>query len=632
MNKRLLIILLLTGFLLLPGCGFLAQSPKEQPPKENPETLVSTSQSSSPEEAKPSPDETDDDPDIKQGQLIDPFEGMSDEERYHFFINDLKSKDAEKRWTAAHNLGVLGDRRALPLLIEALNDKNKNVSAMATWALGAMRAKEAVIPIIKHIEKAMKDDRNSPPYAVEALRDIGDKRAIPALTMIIRESSDTGGKEVAVKAITRICGVEATDLYVELLKNQDDDVRASAAMALSKFPHKKASEALVKAMNEVDPMVSESAAVALGMLGDKRAQGKLTALLKNSSDPETLPRAANALASIGGPEVIKELVKLFNNNDHDVRQATVKSFAYLPQRKVPPELMEIINGKDTGLKSLAIQSAGETGDRDIIPILKKMDDGHKSDVNIAIRNAVKLIEEGGGKKAAPVMEKEKSAVVKCYVARLEMKDIQDFNPEDSADVDKQALKTLENKSIDEIIKELSAPGADNRRSAALILGNTKKKDKRIVPALIKTLNDPDSDVRWNVAKALGKIGDPQAVPALIEGCEDPDKDVREDMVEALGWIGDKRAVKPVIKSLDDEYLSVRMAAAEALGTLKDPRAIPPLVKALKDSHPEVRKDAAKALAKIGNKSVIKPLEQLKNDPDETVRQAVQESLKALEEK
>lgn len=65
----------------------------------------------------------------------------------------------------------------------------------------------------------------------------------------------------------------------------------------------------------------------------------------------------------------------------------------------------------------------------------------------------------------------------------------------------------------------------------------------------------------------------QAHPDVREASGDPD--VRVEIARILGRIGDERAVVPLITALDD-LPEVGMAAAEALGRLRDPRAVEPL--------------------------------------------------------
>jgi len=98
--------------------------------------------------------------------------------------------------------------------------------------------------------------------------------------------------------------------------------------------------------------------------------------------------------------------------------------------------------------------------------------------------------------------------------------------------------------------------------------------------LIKSLSSPHLDVRKSAANALGKIGDPVSVPALLGAAKDVAPDVRGSVATALGKIGDPAAVPALTAALGDENLDVRLHAAEALGEISDPAALPPLTAAL----------------------------------------------------
>jgi len=78
-----------------------------------------------------------------------------------------------------------------------------------------------------------------------------------------------------------------------------------------------------------------------------------------------------------------------------------------------------------------------------------------------------------------------------------------------------------------------------------------------VKSLVKLLNDPRSHVRWEAAKALGPIGDPDAAPALVSALEDRDTDVRWLAAAGLIRLG-CGALKPLLTALlerpDSEWL------------------------------------------------------------------------------
>jgi HEAT repeat protein len=129
------------------------------------------------------------------------------------------------------------------------------------------------------------------------------------------------------------------------------------------------------------------------------------------------------------------------------------------------------------------------------------------------------------------------------------------------------------------------------------------------PAIEKIIvllkHEGDSEVRWNAAQTLGKIGPAakQATPKLVAALKDPEPLVREHAAEALGEIG------PDAKE-----------------------AIPELVQALKDPDARVRRDAVRSLGQMGPsaKSAVESIRPLLKDEEERVRKAARVSLHQID--
>jgi HEAT repeat protein len=128
-------------------------------------------------------------------------------------------------------------------------------------------------------------------------------------------------------------------------------------------------------------------------------------------------------------------------------------------------------------------------------------------------------------------------------------------------------------------KKILSRGTRNLRVAA---GNTLVKiGTPAVEALTVALHNPNKDVRFNAARALGEIRDPRAVESLLDLLRDQNRTVRLAAARALGFLKDQRSVEPLCHTLGDRARMVRNYVAWALGEIGDERAVPALQKAYK---------------------------------------------------
>ena len=107
--------------------------------------------------------------------------------------------------------------------------------------------------------------------------------------------------------------------------------------------------------------------------------------------------------------------------------------------------------------------------------------------------------------------------------------------------------------VEELIETLGHQDQDVRRGAARSLGEIGEDAKVAVPALIQAVQQ-DKHARIRAARALGRIGEgaKDAVSALIQALQDQDQYVRRCVAKALEKIGTPEALKVV-----EEYQSQR---------------------------------------------------------------------------
>jgi HEAT repeat protein len=109
---------------------------------------------------------------------------------------------------------------------------------------------------------------------------------------------------------------------------------------------------------------------------------------------------------------------------------------------------------------------------------------------------------------------------------------------------------------------LQAQIRSDRYYAVHVLGALK--DKRAVPILVPLLQD--EQINYNVAWALGEIGDNQATGPLIEALRDKSTDMRVSAISALEKLGAVAALPHLHALLNDHektHFGAQIAVAEA---------------------------------------------------------------------
>ena len=185
-------------------------------------------------------------------------------------IEALKTDDPYTLRLGIRILGLIGDKRALPSLLEFSSYPGWRVRSVVAFALGRIGAREAT------------------PWLISALGDSVD---------LVRKS--------AAVSLGELNDPRATNPLLKGLSDPFYGVRYSAARALSKL-----GEAVVDSLLAIlqEPLGRYYAIEVLGELGDKRALNSLISLLQ---DEDWAIRAfvAQAIGEIGGGEA-KEALSL----------------------------------------------------------------------------------------------------------------------------------------------------------------------------------------------------------------------------------------------------------------------------------------------------------------------------------
>ena len=183
-----------------------------------------------------------------------------------------------------------------------------------------------------------------------------------------------------------------------------------------------------------------------------------------------------------------------------------------------------------------------------------------------------------------------------------------------------------------LLHELNDPCWRTRGRAARGLGASG--DRRVAPALVRTLGDRSAAVRRAAALSLERLG-PLADEALIDAYHQAGPVLRRSLIEVLAdsSVGSRERSRPLvdllIAALDDPDLAVRALALGALIRAGEPRAVDRLIDGLGRAEPSRwRELCAWGLGVLGAASAFEPLAALLARGDESAALQMA-SIKAL---
>jgi HEAT repeat protein len=169
------------------------------------------------------------------------------------------------RAEAAFILGDIGSRTAVPSLMQALDDPDRDVRSAAARSLGRLGAVDAVEPLVS----ALVGERIPQAVVGSALLAIGPD-AVPRLLQLVGhpEWQERAG---AVELVGLLGHAADSRVLIGALLDEASEVRARAALALGRLAAEDAAAAVRELLQDADAFVRTAAAEALAAIGDRSA-------------------------------------------------------------------------------------------------------------------------------------------------------------------------------------------------------------------------------------------------------------------------------------------------------------------------------------------------------------------------
>ena len=263
-------------------------------------------------------------------------------------MNPRTSVQATRR--AAKGLGLLGDKRAVEPLIQALDYKNAGIRYEAVIALGKIGDKRAIKPLKKTLIGGWfnrKDsDEDVRKAAAEALGRIGGEKAVEPLINALEEDSDKDVRQASIKALGETGDKHAVEPLIEVLHDSSSDARSLAAQALVKIG-KPAIKPLVKMLNDPDSDVRGRAVWALDKIGWKptKQAERINYLIASQRWDD--------LVKLGEPAILR-LIHTLRDSDSDVRNAAAAALGRIINNKAPGTAGSVLLGLHTNFNLVTV--------------------------------------------------------------------------------------------------------------------------------------------------------------------------------------------------------------------------------------------------------------------------------------
>ncbi len=491
----------------------------------------------------------------------------SNKEKMDKLIATLKSDASQKdKADACRQLGIIGDKDAIPVLASLLGDEK--MAHMARYALEPIPGAE--------VDNAF----------LSALNQLHGRPLIGVITSVgVRHNS------------------QAISQLTALMFSTEPGVGPAAANSLGSIGTAPAAKALQAAWaNTPAPghlVFAEGMLRCAEGLSNKGLRKEALAIydtLQNAKVPHQVRAGALRGAILNRPsnEAMILLKQSLHGNDFILVDAAIRTAMEMPGMDVTAALATDFGNYSEDQKLLVIQALGKRGESAVaLDNLKRWSNHPKPAIRLA---AIRALAEIGDASSVP------------HFTGL----MSDSNPE-VAQAAQEALASMKVKEANEMVMMMLAGNdAANKLNGIELIGR-----RRMVEALPELLNaGTNSDVKVRVAavKRIGELGGTKELPALIgflnNGKDSQDTEAAQQalvaicgreqntdesaaklvdalgsaetaqklvLLRTLGSIGGQKALKAVRAAVDDSNADIHIAALRELSSWKTTDALPELL-------------------------------------------------------
>jgi HEAT repeat protein len=533
-----------------------------------------------------------------------------------------REEDLDVRLALVNLLGDIRNEEAYSTLIALLErETDVNLLSSIVASLGKYRRATAIPALMRTLQK---EDLWLKFHVIEALGEIGERSALPAILPLYAEKSL---RKPILEAVGKIADVGTVNFLLKLIVQEEKlnftALRAIIRIAEAEKPRvvEQAERSLIqRRFREVFPRdkiapliehlhttpkrdVKSFLLKILGWTADERA---LPVLLDAVEDPESAEVAAQALVDFGAPAVPAILDRLRASEEDEVTSLLLRVTGAAATRQAVPTVISFLDHENAAIRRLAIEILGDVPDPSSLDyLLAKLDDPDPACQQAAV-NAVSALASAYPDQHGPLLARlrrlltSRSTPVKLNSLSIYVSVQGEGYPEELL---------LASKDDDAVI----------RQRAVTLMG--KFGEERFIDQLVLSLADESTAVRIASIHSIVATRPVSGLAPLISALDDDDIWIRTAAAQALGEYRDRRAVEPLVRHLRTDAAPVKIAVIDALGKFQDAKTGAVLLDQLDSEDVEIRRAALLALAKVTGERVFERLMEYLDADDWRLRAA-----------
>ena len=314
--------------------------------------------------------------------------GRLGDARYAPEVSDMLIDDNSRVVLAAiAALGMIGDQQSVDALTDMTYHENPTVLAATIKALGDIGTDIAIDPLIRLIEHDNIQVRQQASETLTAMSRSG-KINIARMLILMMRSANVNVRRTVVEMIGHLEDKDGSLWWklIKYLRDEDWWVRERVTEVLLELSGPQIVKHVIELLEDQSEIVRRYAVEVLLKLKDKRGLKPLAKAAMSDPDWWVRERAVEALGEMGDPSVGPVLLQILA--DPDYQWVCAVALGKLKVAEAVPKLGQLLNHGETDFRKAIMKALVEIGHKDAVPFLQPLLQDLDKDIRLAATQAL----------------------------------------------------------------------------------------------------------------------------------------------------------------------------------------------------------------------------------------------------